>query len=113
MPKQWQKKKEIKIYRNESIVFIKASKYGLENVTYDCETLWVTVSSWMRGKTCGLCGSNDGEKQNEGHMPNHELAYNDMALFHSWLLEDSDCVTGLYPGEGLVNQTAQQYTIME
>ncbi|XP_077189352.1 vitellogenin-1-like isoform X3 [Paroedura picta] len=104
--------RDITIYRNESTVFIKAPQHGLENVTYDCEMLWVRVSSWMRGKTCGLCGSNDGEKQNEGHMPNHELANNDMAFFHSWLLEDSGCATGLNSEERL-DQSSEEYSIME
>nr|XP_056700731.1 vitellogenin-1-like [Euleptes europaea] len=86
-------KANIEIYRNESFVCVLAPHYGLENVTYDGKTLWVTVSSAMRGKTCGLCGSNNGEKRNEGRMQNQELAHDDMAFSHSWLLKDSDCVT--------------------
>ncbi|XP_054836348.1 vitellogenin-1-like [Eublepharis macularius] len=105
-------KGNVSIYRNDSLVIIKAPHQGLEDVTYDCETLWVTVSSWMRSKTCGLCGNNDGEKRNEGHMPNHELAYNDTALFHSWLLEDSDCGAGLYPVMGGAPQLASHYSIL-
>uniref|UniRef100_A0ACB8F3U5 Uncharacterized protein n=1 Tax=Sphaerodactylus townsendi TaxID=933632 RepID=A0ACB8F3U5_9SAUR len=103
-------KEDIRIYRNESVVCIQASHYGLENVTYDSKTIWVTVSSKMRGKTCGLCGSNDGEKRNEGRMPNLELAHSDMAFFHSWLLEDSDCVTDLNPEMEDISQSAQQYS---
>ncbi|KAH0618476.1 hypothetical protein JD844_017725 [Phrynosoma platyrhinos] len=83
---------KIKIYRNNTTVVIEAPEYGLVNVTYNRVLLRVTVATRMKGNTCGVCGDNNGEKRNEGLMPNQELALNDIDFFHSWSSADK-CVT--------------------
>ncbi|XP_042319802.1 vitellogenin-1-like isoform X2 [Sceloporus undulatus] len=83
---------KIKIYRNNTTVAIEAPEYGLVNVTYNGNLLRVTVAPKMKGNTCGICGDNNGEKRNEGLMPNQELAVNDIDFFHSWSSADN-CIT--------------------
>ncbi|NXA31647.1 VIT1 protein, partial [Eudromia elegans] len=84
-------KGNIKIYKNGSTIIVEAPTYGLKRVTFDGVTLKVTVASWMRGKTCGVCGNNDREKHNELLMPNHKLAHSCSAFVHSWVLLEETC----------------------
>ncbi|NXD79410.1 VIT1 protein, partial [Halcyon senegalensis] len=87
-------KGNVKIYKNGTTVIVEAPAHGLKNVIFDGVILKVTVASWMRGKTCGLCGNNDREKQNELLMPNHKLAQSCSAFVHSWVLLEETCSAG-------------------
>ncbi|CAN8217472.1 unnamed protein product [Coccothraustes coccothraustes] len=84
----------VKIYKNENTVTVEVPELGLKTVTFDGVNLKVTVASWMRGKTCGVCGNNDREKENELLMPNHKLAHSCSAFVHSWVLLDESCSGG-------------------
>ncbi|XP_053098625.1 vitellogenin-1-like [Hemicordylus capensis] len=88
------------IYRNDTTVVIESS---MVKVMYNGFTLQIIVPPAMRGRTCGLCGDNDGEIQNEGLMPNLGLAQNDTAFFHSWALkvynENDEMVPDSTPGD--------------
>lgn len=66
----------------------------LEHSLQRCAILQVTVASWMRGKTCGVCGNNDRETHNELLMPNHKLAHSCSAFVHSWVLLEETCSGG-------------------
>ncbi|NXQ22875.1 VIT1 protein, partial [Peucedramus taeniatus] len=83
-----------KIYKNGKTVTVEVPALGLEKVTFDGVNLKVTVASWMRGKTCGVCGNNDREKENELLMPNHRLAHSCSAFVHSWVLLEETCSGG-------------------
>ncbi|XP_014794486.1 PREDICTED: vitellogenin-1-like [Calidris pugnax] len=87
-------KDNVKIYKNGTTVIVEAPAHGLKNVTFDGVILKVTVASWMRGKTCGVCGNNDREKHNELLMPNHKLAHSCSAFVHSWVLLEETCSGG-------------------
>ncbi|XP_009980708.1 PREDICTED: vitellogenin-1-like [Tauraco erythrolophus] len=87
-------KDNVKIYKNGTTVVVEAPTQGLKNVTFDGVILKVTVASWMRGKTCGVCGNNDREKHNELLMPNHKLAHSCSAFVHSWVLLEETCSGG-------------------
>ncbi|XP_075280175.1 vitellogenin-1-like [Opisthocomus hoazin] len=87
-------KDNVKIYKNATAVIVEAPTHGLKNVTFDGVILKVTVASWMRGKTCGVCGNNDREKHNELLMPNHKLAHSCSAFVHSWVLLEETCSGG-------------------
>ncbi|XP_074954089.1 vitellogenin-1-like isoform X3 [Phalacrocorax aristotelis] len=87
-------KGDVKIYKNGATVIVEAPTHGLKNVTFDGVILKVTVASWMRGKTCGVCGNNDREKHNELLMPNHKLAHSCSAFVHSWVLLEETCSGG-------------------
>uniref|UniRef100_A0A8B9PXA8 Phosvitin n=1 Tax=Apteryx owenii TaxID=8824 RepID=A0A8B9PXA8_APTOW len=87
-------KDNIKIYKNGTTVIVEAPTHGLKNVTFDGVILKVTLASWMRGKTCGVCGNNDREKHNELLMPNHKLAHSCSAFVHSWVLLEETCSGG-------------------
>ncbi|NXQ87267.1 VIT1 protein, partial [Nyctibius grandis] len=87
-------KDNVKIYKNGTTVIVEAPIHGLKNVTFDGVILKVTVASWMRGKTCGICGNNDREKHNELLMPNHKLAHGCSAFVHSWVLLEETCSGG-------------------
>ncbi|KAI1236724.1 hypothetical protein IHE44_0014977 [Lamprotornis superbus] len=67
---------------------------ALQHSLQRCAILQVTVASWMRGKTCGVCGNNDREKENELLMPNHRLAHSCSAFVHSWVLLEETCSGG-------------------
>ncbi|NXJ74285.1 VIT1 protein, partial [Trogon melanurus] len=88
------RKGNVKIYKNGTTVIVEAPTYGLQNVFFDGVILKVTVASWMRGKTCGVCGNNDREKHNELQMPNHRLAHSCSAFVHSWVLLEDSCSGG-------------------
>lgn len=66
----------------------------LQHSLQRCAILQVTVASWMKGKTCGVCGNNDREKENEFLMPNHRLAHSCSAFVHSWVLLEETCSGG-------------------
>ncbi|KAM4654917.1 vitellogenin-1-like [Amazona ochrocephala] len=87
-------KHNVKISKNETTVTVEAPTHGLKKVTFDGVILKVTVASWMRGKTCGICGNNDREKHNELLMPNHKLAHSCSAFVHSWVLLEESCSGG-------------------
>ncbi|OXB80055.1 UNVERIFIED_CONTAM: hypothetical protein H355_012978 [Colinus virginianus] len=95
-------KDNIKIYKNGTTVIVEAPTHGLKNVNFDGEILKVTVASWMRGKTCGVCGNNDREKHNELLMPNHKLAHSCSAFVHSWVLLEETCSGGCKLQRGYV-----------
>ncbi|XP_053841356.1 vitellogenin-1-like [Vidua macroura] len=87
-------KDNVKIYKNGETVTVEVPALGLKKVTFDGVNLKVTVASWMRGKTCGVCGNNDREKENELLMPNHRLARSSSAFVHSWVLLEETCSGG-------------------
>ncbi|KAM6327412.1 vitellogenin-1-like [Podargus strigoides] len=87
-------KGNVKIYKNGTTIIVEAPTHGLKNVIFDGVILKVTVASWMRGKTCGVCGNNDREKHNELLMPNHKLAHSCSAFVHSWVLLEETCSDG-------------------
>ncbi|NWW61754.1 VIT1 protein, partial [Ifrita kowaldi] len=87
-------KDNVKIYKNGATVTVEVPALGLKRVTFDGVNLKVTVASWMRGKTCGVCGNNDREKANELLMPNHRLAHSCSAFVHSWVLLEETCSGG-------------------
>ncbi|NXI11782.1 VIT1 protein, partial [Irena cyanogastra] len=87
-------KDDVKIYKNGKTVTVEVPTLGLKEVTFDGVNLKVTVASWMRGKTCGVCGNNDREKENELLMPNHRLAHSCSAFVHSWVLLEETCSGG-------------------
>ncbi|NXW81338.1 VIT1 protein, partial [Hirundo rustica] len=87
-------KDNVKIYKNGKAVTVEVPALGLKKVTFDGVNLKVTVASWMRGKTCGVCGNNDREKENELLMPNHRLAHSCSAFVHSWVLLEETCSGG-------------------
>ncbi|XP_030352099.1 vitellogenin-1-like [Strigops habroptila] len=87
-------KNNVKISKNETTVIVEAPTHGLKKVTFDGVILKITVASWMRGRTCGICGNNDREKHNELLMPNHKLAHSCSAFVHSWVLLEESCSGG-------------------
>ncbi|KFP51004.1 Vitellogenin-1, partial [Cathartes aura] len=87
-------KDNVKIYKNGTTVTVEVPTHGLKKVAFDGVILKVTVASWMRGKTCGVCGNNDREKHNELLMPNHKLAHSCSAFVHSWVLLEETCSGG-------------------
>ncbi|NXA71943.1 VIT1 protein, partial [Thryothorus ludovicianus] len=87
-------KGNVKIYKNGKTVTVEVPELGLKKVTFDGVNLKVTVASWKRGKTCGVCGNNDREKENELLMPNHRLAHSCSAFVHSWVLLEETCSGG-------------------
>ncbi|NXP89752.1 VIT1 protein, partial [Passerina amoena] len=87
-------KGNVRIYKNGKAVTVEVPELGLKKVTFDGVNLKVTVASWMRGKTCGVCGNNDREKENELLMPNRRLAHSCSAFVHSWVLLEETCSGG-------------------
>ncbi|NXP62766.1 VIT1 protein, partial [Chloropsis cyanopogon] len=87
-------KDNVKMYKNGKSVTVEVPELGLKKVTFDGVNLKVTVASWMRGKTCGVCGNNDREKENELLMPNHRLAHSCSEFVHSWVLLEETCSGG-------------------
>ncbi|KAM9000599.1 vitellogenin-1-like [Sarcophilus harrisii] len=89
-----EKEDYINIYQQNGSIIILASEFGLEELVYDGKILKVTISSWMRGKTCGICGKANWETHDEMEMPNHKQARDCTAFFHAWLLVKENCDKG-------------------
>ncbi|NXX84558.1 VIT1 protein, partial [Urocolius indicus] len=87
-------KEDVKISKTGKTVTVEAPTLGLKTVTFDSVILKVTLASWMRGKTCGVCGNNDREKHNELLMPNQKLAHSSSAFVQSWVLLEETCSGG-------------------
>ncbi|NWI52084.1 VIT1 protein, partial [Calyptomena viridis] len=87
-------KDNVKIFKSGTTVIVEIPSLGLNKVTFDGVNLKVTAASWMRGKTCGVCGNNDREKHNELLMPNQRLAHSCSAFVHSWVLLEETCSGG-------------------
>ncbi|NWQ60813.1 VIT1 protein, partial [Neopipo cinnamomea] len=87
-------KGNVKIYKSGTTVIVEVPALGLKRVTFDGVNLKVTVASWMRGRTCGVCSNNDREKHNELLMPNRRLAHSCSAFVHSWVLLEETCSGG-------------------
>ncbi|KFQ15099.1 Vitellogenin-1 [Leptosomus discolor] len=95
-------KDNVKIYKNGATVIVEVPTHGLKKVTFDGVTLKVIVASWMRGRTCGVCGNNDREKHNELQMPNRKVAHSCSAFVHSWVLLEETCSGGCKLQRGYV-----------
>ncbi|NWS15736.1 VIT1 protein, partial [Pachyramphus minor] len=87
-------KGDVKIFKSGTTVTVEVPTLGLQRVTFDGVSLKVTVASWLRGRTCGVCSNNDREKHNELLMPNHRLAHSCSAFVHSWVLLEETCSGG-------------------
>lgn len=51
----------------------------------------VQIVDWMRSKTCGLCGTADGEIRKEFETPNKRQTENAVSFAHSWVLPGKSC----------------------
>ncbi|XP_078506479.1 vitellogenin-1-like [Lissotriton helveticus] len=88
------RREHITISRQESMVIVKASNHGLDQLSFNGETAKVSIASWMRGKTCGICGNADGQRQNDLTKPNHEKALSCSSFIHSWSVPENSCSGG-------------------
>ncbi|MGH0139051.1 UNVERIFIED_CONTAM: hypothetical protein FKN15_070978 [Acipenser sinensis] len=84
----------IHIKRADEGVSVSAQQYGLESLYFDGKTVQVKVTSEMRGKTCGLCGHNDGERRKEFRMPDGRQAKSPISFAHSWVVPGENCNGG-------------------
>ncbi|RXM97975.1 Vitellogenin [Acipenser ruthenus] len=84
----------IHIKRADEGVSVSAQQCGLDYLYFDGKTVQVKVTSEMRGKTCGLCGQNDGERRKEFHMPDGRQAKSPNSFAHSWVVPGKNCNGG-------------------
>ncbi|KFO72775.1 Vitellogenin-2, partial [Cuculus canorus] len=68
---------------------LKATDYGLDKLYYDGHRL--EVAFWMAGKTCGICGKYDAEKEREYQTPSGYLAKDAMSFGQSWIIPEDPC----------------------
>ncbi|XP_062920863.1 vitellogenin-like isoform X2 [Mobula hypostoma] len=78
----------ITIQRNGIGITLQAPSISIESLYFDGEKIQTALDQMM-GKTCGLCGLNNGEKKLI--MPNHEEARDVEHLFESWLCPGTSC----------------------
>lgn len=48
----------------------------------------------MAGKTCGICGKYDAEKEREYQMPSGYLAKDAVSFGQSWIISEDPCAGG-------------------
>ncbi|NXF32808.1 VIT2 protein, partial [Nyctibius bracteatus] len=70
---------------------LKAPDYGIEKLYYDGHRLEIQVAFWMAGKTCGICGKYDAEKEREYQMPSGYLAKDAVSFGQSWTISEDPC----------------------
>ncbi|NXE45337.1 VIT2 protein, partial [Casuarius casuarius] len=70
---------------------LKAPDYGIDKLYYDGHILEIQVAFWMAGKTCGICGKYDGEKEREYQMPSGYLAKDAVSFAQSWIVSEDPC----------------------
>lgn len=54
----------------------------------------IQVAFWMAGKTCGICGKYDAEKEREYQMPSGYLAKDAVSFGQSWIISEDPCAGG-------------------
>uniref|UniRef100_A0A663DZN1 Uncharacterized protein n=1 Tax=Aquila chrysaetos chrysaetos TaxID=223781 RepID=A0A663DZN1_AQUCH len=54
-------------------------------------TFIIQVAFWMAGKTCGICGKYDAEKEREYQMPSGYLAKDAVSFGQSWIISEDPC----------------------
>ncbi|KAM9280688.1 vitellogenin-2-like [Cariama cristata] len=70
---------------------LKAPDYGIDKLYYDGHRLEIQVAFWMAGKTCGICGKYDAEKEREYQMPSGYLAKDAVSFGQSWIISEDSC----------------------
>ncbi|OPJ77397.1 hypothetical protein AV530_007725 [Patagioenas fasciata monilis] len=70
---------------------LKAPDYGIEELYYDGRRFEIQVAFWMAGKTCGVCGKYDAEKEREYQMPSGYLAKDPVSFGQSWIISEDTC----------------------
>ncbi|NXW94122.1 VIT2 protein, partial [Alopecoenas beccarii] len=70
---------------------LKAPDYGIEELYYDGHRFEIQVAFWMAGKTCGVCGKYDAEKEREYQMPSGYLAKDAVSFGQSWIISEDTC----------------------
>ncbi|XP_074007518.1 vitellogenin-2-like [Numenius arquata] len=70
---------------------LKAPDYGIDKLYYDGHRLKIQVAFWMAGKTCGICGKYDAEKEREYQMPSGYLAKDAVSFGQSWIISEDPC----------------------
>ncbi|NWX09135.1 VIT2 protein, partial [Caloenas nicobarica] len=70
---------------------LKAPDYGIEELYYDGHIFEIQVAFWMAGKTCGVCGKYDAEKEREYQMPSGYLAKDAVSFGQSWIISEETC----------------------
>ncbi|NXX47119.1 VIT2 protein, partial [Tricholaema leucomelas] len=79
------------ISREKEGLSLKAPDYGIDKLYYDGHRLEIQVAFWMAGKTCGLCGKYDAEKEREYQMPSEYLAKDAVSFGQSWIISEDPC----------------------
>ncbi|KFV67264.1 Vitellogenin-2 [Dryobates pubescens] len=79
------------ISREKEGLSLKAPDYGIDKLYYDGHRLEVQVAFWMAGKTCGICGKYDAEKDREYQMPSGYLAKDAVSFGQSWIISEDPC----------------------
>ncbi|NXN97023.1 VIT2 protein, partial [Rhinopomastus cyanomelas] len=70
---------------------LKAPDYGIDKLYYDGRRFEIQVAFGMAGKTCGLCGKYDAEKEREYQMPSGYLAKDAVSFGQSWIISEDPC----------------------
>ncbi|XP_014794538.1 PREDICTED: vitellogenin-2-like [Calidris pugnax] len=70
---------------------LKAPDYGIDKLYYDGSRLEIQVAFWMAGKTCGICGKYDAEREREYQMPSGYLAKDAVSFGQSWIIAEDPC----------------------
>ncbi|NWV08012.1 VIT2 protein, partial [Ptilonorhynchus violaceus] len=70
---------------------LKAPDYGIDKLYYDGHRLEIQVAFWMAGKTCGICGKYDAEREREYQTPSGYLAKDAVSFGQSWIISEDPC----------------------
>ncbi|NXQ98510.1 VIT2 protein, partial [Sagittarius serpentarius] len=70
---------------------LKGPDYGIDKLYYDGHRLEIQIAFWMAGKTCGICGKYDAEKEREYQMPSGYLAKDAVSFGQSWIISEDPC----------------------
>ncbi|XP_069795481.1 vitellogenin-like isoform X2 [Narcine bancroftii] len=78
----------ITIQRNGTGITLQIPSINIEKLYFDGDQVKITLDHMM-GKTCGICGLNNGEQKLI--MPNQEEAKDQEHLYESWLCSGTSC----------------------
>ncbi|KFU96396.1 Vitellogenin-2, partial [Chaetura pelagica] len=79
------------ISREREGLSLKAPDYGIDKIYYDGHRTEIQVAFWMAGKTCGICGKYDAEKDREYQTPSGYLAKDAVSFGQSWVISEDPC----------------------
>ncbi|KAJ1171295.1 hypothetical protein NDU88_003158 [Pleurodeles waltl] len=89
LPYESHSEPHVRIEKGTDGLILLAPDFGIEKLYYNGVTCQVRPALWMKGKTCGVCGHHDDEREQEYQMPDGFVAKDEEHFVQSWITAES------------------------